>query len=872
MGRVKIFASLENLKLILHNEGFLDITIQYLGELWVLMKFDSKETLEKFHECASIDGWFSDIKAATLDFQPIKRIAWVEVEGIPLKLWSEKTFKQVAKKWGDLLDVDDKEDSCFHSKRLCIHTRLDTTISEDFKIVHRGITYWVRAKETPGWVPDFSNELTEEDLEENNNNMEDLRDKNSELFGDDSDEERIPETMAEEDVKNDKNVEEKIPRQAGEYSEDIFNLFPLINKVEKTNVKDTETESVLKYPPGFSSKEIHDENSLNDCGVDQHRKCFSGKEDKAENFGNQTHNANRQILDGPFILNETIQWCKAKNNQALIFKVDFEKAYDSVRWDFLDEVLMKFDFGDKWRNWIKSCLYSSRGSIIVNGSPTNEFTFGRGLKQGLKVGDGSVHLSHMFFADDVIFVGKWSDNNINTLIHVLKCFHKVSGLRINMSKSKIMGVNVECNMVSRAANKFGCLILNTPFKYFGSIVGGRLTLVKSVLGSIPLYQFSLFKAPAGVLKSIESMRSRFFSGHGSNSKKASWINWKKALASKEREGLGISSLYALNRGLLFKWIWRFVTQKNSLWARVIQAVHGLDGKIGPNMRWGYNSTWTSIVQEFHTGLLKDLFPRVYALEQSKHITVANKVSSTCLSFSFRRCPRGGREREQFERLIDVTKDVLINDDKDRWEWALDKNKEFLVSSIRNLIDQNILPGMELQTKWCKSVPIKINVHTWRLMTNALPTRFNLSRRGISLDSIIYPNCEKGVETVSHLFFSCPTARKVVMLINRWWHIPDEEMDSFEEWNLWFVNVRMQAKNKKLLQGVFYVTVFVDGDWNTDPDVVKDVFKDHFATRFKQPAHGRLKLNISFLNRLSTDQVADMDRSVSRDEICVAVWN
>nr|GEY07230.1 RNA-directed DNA polymerase, eukaryota [Tanacetum cinerariifolium] len=67
-------------------------------------------------------------------------------------------------------------------------------------------------------------------------------------------------------------------------------------------------------------------------------------------------------------------------------------------------------------------------------------------------------------------------------------------------------------------------------------------------------------------------------------------------------------------------------------------------------------------------------------------------------------------------------------------------------------------------------------------------------------------------------------------------------------------------------------VFVDGDWNTDPEVVKDVFKYHFATRFEQPAHGRLKLNISFSNRLSIDQVADMDRSVSRDEIRVAVWN
>ncbi|GJX47645.1 hypothetical protein Tco_0272835 [Tanacetum coccineum] len=56
---------------------------------------------------------------------------------------------------------------------------------------------------------------------------------------------------------------------------------------------------------------------------------------------------NRQILDGPFILNELISWCKHKKHKALIFKVDFEKPFDSVRWDYLDDVLKSVCFGDK---------------------------------------------------------------------------------------------------------------------------------------------------------------------------------------------------------------------------------------------------------------------------------------------------------------------------------------------------------------------------------------------------------------------------------------------------------------------------------------------------------------------------------------------
>nr|GEV50666.1 RNA-directed DNA polymerase, eukaryota [Tanacetum cinerariifolium] len=97
-----------------------------------------------------------------------------------------------------------------------------------------------------------------------------------------------------------------------------------------------------------------------------------------------------------------------------------------------------------------------------------------GLFKGISIGDGSVNLSHLFYADDAVFVGQSSDSNITTLVHVLECFHKLSGLRINMCKSKLMGLHVDGELVHRAARQLGCLVLNLPFSYLGSIMGDNM--------------------------------------------------------------------------------------------------------------------------------------------------------------------------------------------------------------------------------------------------------------------------------------------------------------------------------------------------------------------------------------------------------------
>ncbi|GJR65129.1 RNA-directed DNA polymerase, eukaryota [Tanacetum coccineum] len=75
---------------------------------------------------------------------------------------------------------------------------------------------------------------------------------------------------------------------------------------------------------------------------------------------------NRQILDGPFIINEVLARCKVKKQQAMIFKVDFAKAYDSIRWDFLEDVLTSFGFGPQWCSWTRKLKWKAFSDLSFN--------------------------------------------------------------------------------------------------------------------------------------------------------------------------------------------------------------------------------------------------------------------------------------------------------------------------------------------------------------------------------------------------------------------------------------------------------------------------------------------------------------------------
>jgi hypothetical protein len=82
---------------------------------------------------------------------------------------------------------------------------------------------------------------------------------------------------------------------------------------------------------------------------------------------------NRQILDGVLVINELLDLAKRRKDKCLFFKVDFERAYDTVNWQFLDYMLGRMGFADRWRRWIQACVFHSSMSVLVNGRPLGSY-------------------------------------------------------------------------------------------------------------------------------------------------------------------------------------------------------------------------------------------------------------------------------------------------------------------------------------------------------------------------------------------------------------------------------------------------------------------------------------------------------------------
>ncbi|GJU98861.1 RNA-directed DNA polymerase, eukaryota, reverse transcriptase zinc-binding domain protein [Tanacetum coccineum] len=343
------------------------------------------------------------------------------------------------------------------------------------------------------------------------------------------------------------------------------------------------------------------------------------------------------------------------------------------------------------------------------------------------------------------------------IIRVLHVFFLASGLKINVSKCNIYGLGVSTNDIENLARDTGCGSGNIPFSYLGLPLGvnmnlipnwqpliyhfraklsswkactlsirGRLTLIKSVLGSLGIYYMSIFKT-------LEAIRASFFWGGSSEKKNMAWIKWENVLASFEKGGLNIGSLKSFNLALLQKWRWRLVNNSDSLWARVIIAIHDVEAGLvlkGCNC----SGVWSSIISSYSLLHDRNFLPLG---------TLCRKVGNgTSIRFWKDSWNGNGPLMTRFNRLyhLDANKDCLLSDWNVNGSWVWSWKRQVVGS--QNEVALNILVSDLGQTS----------------------TLLNLSLRGLEIPSILCPMCYNGVESVDHVFFGCELASNIWRLI------------------------------------------------------------------------------------------------------------
>lgn len=504
-------------------------------------------------------------------------------------------------------------------------------------------------------------------------------------------------------------------------------------------------------------------------------------------------------------------------------KVDLQKAYDSVRWEFIGYMLKYFQFPEKLIGIIMECVVTPSYSILINGSPEGFFRGGRGLRQGDPLSPylfvlcmellsrllkeaaerptfryhpkcKAMKLTHLAFADDLMIFCKADLTTIELIKGCLERFMLASGLKANRDKSSVYVAGVSQRMKDDIADAIGFPLNELPVRYLGiplqsrrivvaefepllkrirtSIQGwairklsyaGRMQLIKAVIEGILSFWSQVFLLPVGVIEKIESMCRRFlWSGNETGNRYL--VAWTEVTLPYDEGGIGIKEILAWNKGVFSKLIGDIHYNRESVWTR--WARH--------NLTHGA-SIWDVQAKE------KDSWAWKCALQVRDEIKLAlypntQNVANVDVS-SLARTGGGFDCCAVYELVRRKSTEV-------RWG-------DFI---------------------WKRAQCKKWSFIAWLASKNRLQTRHRIFRRG-GCDSPLCELCKNDDETADHLWFQCSYVIVVCDIVLNWIGIRQRK-STIDEWLTWFADEKIGKRDNAIFQGkLMAIHAIVYFTWN-----------------------------------------------------------
>ncbi|XP_042477679.1 uncharacterized protein LOC122059038 [Macadamia integrifolia] len=303
-------------------------------------------------------------------------------------------------------------------------------------------------------------------------------------------------------------------------------------------------------------------------------------------------------------------------------KIDIRKAYDTISWPFLFQVLRRFGFSETWITWLHQLLISTKISILVNGGPQGFFGMERGLRQGDSISlmlfiiveevltrglsrlvqennlktihgpRGFPTPAHILFADNIFIFSNASSRYVCNLRDFLLKYHEFSRQSINFEKSKLFLGKIASSCKQSIDATLGIPICNFTTRYLGVEIfkgrvkkeallpvmdrmkgrlagwkgkllsmAGKVELVRFMISSIPNHSFAVYWWPSSLLTTMERWMRKFIWLGVLNTSKAITVKWDALCKPKKEGGLGIRRLRDTNKALLGKLVWRMKHEK-----------------------------------------------------------------------------------------------------------------------------------------------------------------------------------------------------------------------------------------------------------------------------------------------------------------------
>jgi hypothetical protein len=281
---------------------------------------------------------------------------------------------------------------------------------------------------------------------------------------------------------------------------------------------------------------------------------------------------NRSLHDNFVLVRQVARKINARRHTGVLLKLDISRAFDSLSWSFMFEVLRRMGFGDMFLKWIAVLLYTVNTRVMVNGVPGERIAHRRGLRQGdptspmmfvaaMEVmsaiikkaveGDMFSNLASIsplqrisIYADDVVLFFKPERHELWVVKHILQIFGEASGLKVNFAKTTATLIRGSFEQEEEVTSILGCELAQFPIKYLGLQLAlrpltkaewqplldkvvkcvpawqrglikkeGRLVLVNSVVSARAVHQMVVAEAPAWLLEEINRwMRAFFWAG------------------------------------------------------------------------------------------------------------------------------------------------------------------------------------------------------------------------------------------------------------------------------------------------------------------------------------------------------------------------